>query len=190
MKLPVFFFTYIENCAFLFLLKFCLPKISELNLYLSFSKPMETYGFYIYLVNVSLFLKSGPKFFFYLACIFLSYVMFLCKSSQAFCGKWRNEWFVCKHKETIYFYCIASLSLFFFQGQMFVKNSNWLWWAFHTHVSKRSHTLSSSRSRAVLAQGGVWVMSGGKGYWTSTPKAPAAYKDFLQSISENNYTIK
>lgn len=124
MKLSVFFFTYIENCAFLFLLEFCLPKISELNLYLNFSKPMETYGFYIYLVNVSLFLKSGPKFFFILPVFSFLTLCFYVSHHKFFVENGGMNDSCVKHKETIYFYCIASLSLFFFQGQMFVKNSN------------------------------------------------------------------
>lgn len=114
MKLSVFFFTYIENCAFLFLLKFCLPKISELNLYLNFSKPMETYGFYIYLVNVSLFLKSGPKFFFILPVFSFLTLCFYVSHHKLFVENGGMNDSCVKHKETIYFYCIASLSLFFF----------------------------------------------------------------------------
>lgn len=63
-----------------------------------------------------------------------------------------------KHKESIF---IALLHFFFFQVQMFVKNSNWLWWDVHTRVVKHSHAPSSSGNRAARDQDGVWVMKEG-----------------------------
>ena len=56
---------------------------------------------------------------FFLCCLyFLFYFTYLCKLSQALCGKWRNEWFRYKTLRNNLFLLHYH---FFFQGQPFVK---------------------------------------------------------------------
>lgn len=51
--------------------------------------------------------------FFFIAWIFLSYFMYLCKSPQAFCGNGGMNDSCIKHRDTIYFYCITTDFFFF-----------------------------------------------------------------------------
>lgn len=108
------FENFMNSVQFWLFLYLCLQKSSELNLQLSFSKHMETYGFYIYLLNFPLFLKSifflGLIFFFFFTLpVFFS--LNLCtyvSHHELFVESGGMNGSCIKHWETIYFDCITT----------------------------------------------------------------------------------